>query len=235
MTDELQQAIQQLYETFSVYPFNARIAGCPCCVLKTDTENLHVKPLRQLDGSDLSTYAFKAMTTWGSTQDFKYYLPRIFELLATTRFEVDTFVVLGKLEYGKWRTWPRKEQRIIEIFLFAWWTDDVKNNYYFNDQLFFEILKLTGNINNMLDVWTVNVPDCGFIIYVNFVQQYYPDLLYEQGKFECLDKLSSRQLLIWTDDNAWKMEEGLLYYRDRCDGPTIERISRAVNIYNTTI
>ena len=54
------------------------IEGCPCCVSGSDEDNIHSKQLRQLNGDDLSRYAFKAMTTWGDIEDFKYYLPGIF-------------------------------------------------------------------------------------------------------------------------------------------------------------
>ena len=100
--------------------------GCPCCVSDTDKEKIHSKQLRDLDEDDLSRYAFKAMTTWGDTDDFKHYLPSIFELLSTTDFIVDTFVVLGKLEYGKWQEWTDIEKNAITQFLWAWWADTTK-------------------------------------------------------------------------------------------------------------
>lgn len=110
--------------------------GCPCCVSDIDKEKIHTKQLRHLEGDDLSRYAFKAMTTWGDTDDFKHYLPRIFELLSTTDFIVDTFVVLGKLDYGKWTTWATEEQKVIKDFLLAWWTDLTKNKSYFDKEAF---------------------------------------------------------------------------------------------------
>ena len=84
MTDNLKISIESLYSIFSIYPFKSTMDGCPCCVSDSDKEKIHTKQLRELDGDDLSRYAFKAMTTWGDTDDFKHYLPRIFELLATT-------------------------------------------------------------------------------------------------------------------------------------------------------
>jgi len=52
--------------------------GCPCCVSNEDKEKLHTKELRLLEESDISRYAFRALTTWGDIDDFKHYLPRIF-------------------------------------------------------------------------------------------------------------------------------------------------------------
>ena len=86
MTDELKESIENLYSTFSIYPLNSKMEGCPCCVSDADKEKIHSKQLRELEEEDLSRYVFKAMTTWGDTDDFKHYLPRIFELLSTTDF-----------------------------------------------------------------------------------------------------------------------------------------------------
>jgi hypothetical protein len=71
----------------------------------------------------LSRFAFKAMTTWGDENDFRHFLPRIFELLVVGAFEmsVDPETVIGKLDYGKWRKWPADERHVIEQFLAAWW------------------------------------------------------------------------------------------------------------------
>lgn len=110
MTEELKSAIERLYQTFAVYPCKPAMEGCPCCVSGADKEKIHSKPLRQLEEGDLSRYAHKAMTTWGDTEDFKHYLPRIFELLTTTDFIVDTFITLDKLEYGQWNNWPENER-----------------------------------------------------------------------------------------------------------------------------
>ena len=139
MTTELQTAIEELYKTFSKYPFNSTIDGCPCCVSDSDKSTLHSKPLRELEDEDISRYAFKAMTTWGNVNDFKYYLPRIFELSASRKLIVDHFVVLGKLHYGKWQEWKASEQETIAKFLIAWWKNDINNNECFDSELLIEV------------------------------------------------------------------------------------------------
>ena len=60
MTSDLTAAIENLYSTFVIYPFNPTMEGCPCCVSDTDKEKIHSKLLSDLDGDDLSRYAFKA-------------------------------------------------------------------------------------------------------------------------------------------------------------------------------
>ncbi len=231
MTQSLSDAIEGLYKTFSVYPFQSVMDGCPCCVSNADKEQIHSKPLRKLDGDDLSRYAFKAMTTWGNETDFKHYLPRIFEITATTSFVVDTFVVLGKLEYARWRAWPQEEQRAIELFLIEWWTDNARTQSHFDKEVFFEIFKLTKNINLLLDRWTIDVAEKSFLKYVDFMHDHYPDLVNGKHEFNQLDAASRNRLLTWIRLYADRLAEGFFYYENR-DKELAERISIAQYIFD---
>lgn len=234
MTDELKIAIEDLYKTFAIYPFKSSMEGCPCCVSNADKEQLHTKQLRQLEEEDLSRYAFKAMTTWGDTDDFKHYLPRIFELLATTNFIVDTFVVLGKLDYGKWRTWTENEQKSITYFLLAWWTNLIKNKSYFDKEAFTEIYKLTGNINQLLDRWKINFDDNSFKNFVELIYDYYNDLTNKKKEFKELDEVSIKKLIEWIKLNSGKLENGFFYFEEK-DKELAEKISTTLYIFERTV
>src|SRR4051794_20200880 len=76
----LHMSIEALYSVFSAYPLRPHVMGCPCCVSEKDNHDLHARPLREFTCEHLRRYAFKAMTTWGKVEDFKHFLPRIFEL-----------------------------------------------------------------------------------------------------------------------------------------------------------
>lgn len=118
----LQLAIEDLYQVFAAYPIPENMEGCPHCVDKEASLLLISKPLRDLDAEDLDHYAFKAMTTWGTEEDFKFFLPRLFELLTlNARWPIEPEVIIGKLSYGKWRTWPANEQLALENFLTVLW------------------------------------------------------------------------------------------------------------------
>lgn len=233
MTEELKTAIQNLYDTFSIYPFKSTMEGCPCCVSDADKEKIHSKQLRDLNGDDLSRYAFKAMTTWGDTDDFKHYLPRIFELLATTDFIVDTFVVLDKLEYGKWQNWSDTENQVINKFLFAWWTDLTKYKSYFDKEAFIGIYKLTGDIVQLLNRWTINMEDNSFSNYVDLVYNYYNDLTGKNTDFKALDKASVEKLIKWIKDNSKLLETGFFHFADK-NKELAEKISATQYIYEHT-
>lgn len=120
----LRAAIEGLYATFAKYPLAEHVEGCPCCVSDADHALLYSAELRQLDQHDLETFAFKTMSTWGSADDFRHFLPRILELLAEVSPDwIATDVVLTKLGYGHWLTWPDAEQKAITTFFQALWAD----------------------------------------------------------------------------------------------------------------
>jgi len=85
-TKELNASIEKLYATFARYPLRASMDACPCCVTDEDMGRLCSKELRGLEENDISLYAYKAMTTWGDVEDFKHFLPRIFELASASGF-----------------------------------------------------------------------------------------------------------------------------------------------------
>lgn len=85
-----------------------------------DRAKLHARPLRALGAAELGRYAFKALTTWGSEDDLRHFLPRILELVARDELGVDAQIVLGKLAYGEWERWPEAERAAIEALLAAW-------------------------------------------------------------------------------------------------------------------
>jgi hypothetical protein len=116
----LQQAVEELYLTFGRYPLSS-LEGCPCCVSAVDQGKVTHRALRALTEDDLGRYAGKAMTTWGTVDDFKHFLPRLLELTGAFRAPYAAYVVLNKLEYGRWRTWHLAEIAAVERYLLALW------------------------------------------------------------------------------------------------------------------
>lgn len=116
------EAVETLYDVFSVYPLAQKVEGCPCCVSAEDEAALHIRPLRRLTGDDLSRYLLKALTTWGDADDFRHFLPRLLEIAAETRnYDVDMEAITSKLEYAKWQQWPEREQQAVRLYLSALW------------------------------------------------------------------------------------------------------------------
>jgi hypothetical protein len=182
--------------------------GCPCCVSDSDKEQIHSKQLRELEEDDLSRYAFKALSTWGDTEDFKHYLPRIFELCSTTEFIVDTFVILGKLSYANWRTWPINEQKAIEDFLYEWWKHAITQKSYFDCELLIEIYKLTHELKKLLDVWQISTSNNSFNNLLDFIEADFHNLLNSSKSFKELDSTSKDHFIQWVSQRKTDLENG---------------------------
>lgn len=127
MSDEsnaLGEAIEGLYGTFDKYPLRPWTEPCMHCHTEEDEQAIRRRPLRELRPEDLLEFAADSLMTWGERPDFKHFLPRLFEILATVGFPddyPDTETVIGGLERGEWRSWPADEQKAIDDFLRAFW------------------------------------------------------------------------------------------------------------------
>lgn len=228
VTEELKIAIEALYKTFAPYTFKTT-EGSPLTVTENDKETLHSKPLRELEDEDISKYAFKAMTTWGDTHDFKHYLPRIFELAAARKLVVDTFVILGKLDYANWHEWHQDEIDVVLNFLNCWWKSDINHNC-FDEELLIEINKRTRNLTQMLSEWILDVEKQGFKNFVELIAQYYYDLRNDKKTFDELGVEDKEIFLDWIKSNTTKLEEGFFYY-EKLDAAFSSRISDALYLF----
>ena len=122
----MEHVINQLYRVFQPYRLGPDFSGCSHCVDPAETERLVNTELRSLTLCDLDSFSFDAMTTWGDTKQFKYFLPRLFDIAYS---EIDGFlsaeVLFGKLAYGKWDDWPEAERRAVDDFLHEFWQSTI--------------------------------------------------------------------------------------------------------------
>ncbi len=125
---QAEQEIEEIYKEFAGYTGRG-MTGCPHCTSPDATQELTRKGLRDLQPHDLDHYAFKAITTWGNVENYKYFLPRILEL-SLTNVEAqglpgfDIHVILSKLARigdGE-EIWPVKERSALGSFLLLLWS-----------------------------------------------------------------------------------------------------------------
>jgi hypothetical protein len=119
---ELKEAIASLYKVFEPYALRPHVHGCTHCVSDSDNACLHERPLRELTADQLEKFAYKALSTWGDINDFRHFLPRLMECLANqehTIGAIDAEIVLGKLTYGEWLSWPESEKLAIRRYFSA--------------------------------------------------------------------------------------------------------------------
>jgi hypothetical protein len=102
------------------------------------------------------------MTTQGSVDDFRYLLPRLFEVVSQCDLCVDPEILFGKLEHAKWLNWPPDEITAIRTYLRALWQTAL-SVYPLQDALpaFFEIETVLASIartgepfESYLQTWT---------------------------------------------------------------------------------
>lgn len=121
-TPPLRMAIERLYSVFGGYRPSTLDQSCRCCVAESEIAALRAMPLRKLSADDLSRYASKAVTTFGGIQDFKYFLPRISELITAAPFPVNSEIAIGgKLYLADFPTWPESERGAVDQFLTTLW------------------------------------------------------------------------------------------------------------------
>jgi hypothetical protein len=113
-------ALERLYREFRV-PKPASIDACPCCLDSEDVCTLLARDLRSIAPHELSSYASSVFLTCGSAPDFRYFLPRIFEIAATDRdWWPSPEVAIGKLQRAEWQHWSSDERSAVRTFLMAW-------------------------------------------------------------------------------------------------------------------
>ena len=118
----MQPTIARAYRVFQPYRLGDDFTGCEHCVSAERSRQLASIPLRELTVRDLDRYAFKAMTTWGTERHFKHFLPRLLELAHEDYLGFDLpEVLLSKLTYAKWQSWPASEREAVQACLDGFW------------------------------------------------------------------------------------------------------------------
>ena len=131
------------------------------------------KPLRELDENDLSRFTGKAITTWGSANDYKHFLPRIFELTAELRTPYEIWIAFDKLRLAEFQNWTEEEQKEIHDFMIALWEnivndDSQKAEFEFKDY-FSAIAHFYPNFTELLDIWTKSESKAGIKHLAEFI------------------------------------------------------------------
>jgi hypothetical protein len=121
-SERLKKSLGNLYKVFSDYPFRPTMPCCvPHCFSEEEIQALN-KPLSLLTEKELSSFTWSLLLTCGEVEDFKYFLPRLFELSVTSQdYFCDTEIVVGKLGRADFSTWPAHERAAVLEFLQAWW------------------------------------------------------------------------------------------------------------------
>lgn len=202
----LSEAIENLYKAFEAYPLDPEMDACPCCVDAADKHQICTKPLRELTGDDLSNYAFKAVSTWGSEEDYRHFLPRIFELLAQNELSTDLFVVIRKLPYASWENWPENERQAVNDFLFSWWAAQNWKDTYQPQEAFLELHRLTGETQRLLDLWKIDLDSQNFAGLISMIYHELDDIKRSKREFKHFSEMTANCLSAGSGlkNHCWK-------------------------------
>jgi hypothetical protein len=163
VNDALSDAIENLYRAFKRHRPSKEFGSCSHSVSEEEDLCIKEKQLTELSCDDLRRYAFKAMSTWGTVEDFRHFLPRIFELVATSGdFPIEIEVAIGKLDYGKWRSWAEVERIAVEHFISAWWSNALSqpltdSTQLLADDVLCSIAQVCDDIDSHLTHWDSRV------------------------------------------------------------------------------
>jgi hypothetical protein len=192
MRETLQTAIEECYNVFSKYPLNSTMEGSPLYEdLQQWNNALTSKPLRELSGEDLSLFIFKAMSTWGTINDFKHYLPRILELTASLDSDIDILIVADKLSYCKWQTWPIDEIAVIKNWCEELWKQIITTapeiiEVHRNDYIA-GMAALYPHLTELLNTWINSDSENAMANFVCYVYWNNEELL-QQKRLPALDR-----------------------------------------------
>jgi hypothetical protein len=114
----LERAIARQFQAFPTEPRGA-VQGCACCTTSAQLDALVRVPRESLSAKELDVYAFKAMTTVGNADDFRYFWPRLAELAISDALSTDREVLFGKPLYGRHSSWPQSEQDALRLLAAA--------------------------------------------------------------------------------------------------------------------
>ena len=147
--------------------------------------DLFYKSLHELDEDDLSRFTGKAMTTWGEVEDYKHFLPRIFELTAIYKTPYEIWIAFDKLEYGDWNNWDPQEQEAICEYMIALFenllndeSEAAGRNF---EDYFTAIFNFYPDFNSLLKLWDVFDTKASFKHLSTFIVEQ-ANSIFEKGK-----------------------------------------------------
>lgn len=120
---DLEEGLRSLYPAFQDYPFPQSLDASPLRDAEKILSGLKTVPLRELSAEVLGPYAASAMTTVGSADEFKHFLPRILHLavIRPGSYGLEPPAIASKLALSDWKQWPVAEQTMVANTVYVVW------------------------------------------------------------------------------------------------------------------
>lgn len=158
----IDQTIIDLYKVFGRYPVNRGMEGSPLYGAKVKEWNAELlsKPLSQLNSEVLARFCSSVTLTWGSIDDYKHFLPRIYELINRIDFIAEIWVVFDVLNKYDWYNWPNEEVSLLNRYFVDLWESVICNSNEATDYAVANYLSSISNVyldfNELLAMWQSN-------------------------------------------------------------------------------
>lgn len=123
--------IENLYRTFSKYKLHQKVTGCYCGVCLTEEFNsfVHDTPLTELSEDDLQFYLMAVGILDDAANDFRYFLPRILELLLKSTDQSSHFyTIIWKILKEATKYLSGEEMQLIKQFAEGWYDKAKQSN-----------------------------------------------------------------------------------------------------------
>jgi hypothetical protein len=121
------EAIARLYEMTAEDRPDGPVEGCTHCKSQADMDLLGSIERETAPQWLMDDFAFSATLTWGSERDFRWFLPRILELLADhPEMASGPEIIASRLRMAGLDEWPEPEQELVrDVFVALWhlWLD----------------------------------------------------------------------------------------------------------------
>ena len=145
--DQTEEIFKNLYKVFSQYPKPDRVFGSPISVNEGDDLPLVSKHLKYLTYEDFGSYPFKSMSTWGTEENFMYFLPRMLELSFYGFGLLDGSIFFSKILSAGWEDWNSEQKEAFDSYLRAMWNDATQYPYLDS----FRLKTLIDNLSYFID------------------------------------------------------------------------------------
>jgi hypothetical protein len=118
MKSELKEIILEGYKLFSNYKITSKLDVCPCCVSEEEQAVLIKTPLENIPLEALSIYNNSATSEVININEFKYFLPRMLELIAELKFPSHSVeITLSRIGYTSLENWLEAEVVFLRKFM----------------------------------------------------------------------------------------------------------------------
>lgn len=118
MEKEMKEIIQKGYNLFARYKLNGKLDVCPCCVSEEEQELLLSIPVEKIPLDLLSVYNTSAMSEEIEAVEYKYFLPRLLELISEFNFPAHSVeIALSRMAYLRSGEWSTDETDFLEQYM----------------------------------------------------------------------------------------------------------------------